>query len=148
MRAGPALCLVLCLAALAPAIAAAQEPDNQVDDRIRASAAAAESYQGPLDGGWTLVGPDGKALYAFELVDKAGGQSPLEGVWRDLRRPATPGDIGLIDRIERDAQSLTIAFAARPGGPKVDVELTSGPGGWTGALLEAGALTRVKLRRQ
>jgi hypothetical protein len=146
--------LALCLAALAPAIALAQtattagEQDNEVDARIRASAAAAESYQGPLDGGWTLVGPDGKALYAFQLVDKAGGQSPLEGVWRDLRRPATPGDVGLIDQIDRTSQSLTIAFAARPGGAKVDIELTSGPGGWSGGLLEAGSLTRVKLRRQ
>jgi hypothetical protein len=121
----------LLVAALAPAHALAQgESDNVVDERIRASAHAAESYQGPLDGSWTLVTAMGDRLYAFELVDKPGGQSPLEGVWRDLRRPAGPGDI------------------AKPGEAPVTIELKSDDGGfWSGEMKAGGADTAVRMRR-
>jgi hypothetical protein len=142
---------VLILAALtlmpAPALAQGGE-DNTVDARIRASADAAESYQGPLDGAWTLVTTTGQRLYAFELVDKPGGQSPLEGVWRDLRRPAAPGDIGMIDTLTRGPQSLTLGFTAGPGEPPVTVELKSDAAGfWSGDLKEGGADTKVRMRR-
>jgi hypothetical protein len=135
--------------ALAPALALAQgDSDNTVDERIRASAHAAESYQGPLDGSWTLVTAMGDKLYAFELVDKPGGQSPLEGVWRDLRRPAAPGDIGTIDTLTRAPQSLTLAFTAKPGDPPVTIELKSDDGGfWSGDMKEGGADMPVRMRR-
>jgi hypothetical protein len=58
----------------------AQEPGNPVDARVGGSFNAAESYQGPLDGSWTLVSASGQALLAFQLVDRPGGQAPLEGV--------------------------------------------------------------------
>ena len=142
---------VLILAALtlmsAPALAQGDQ-DNNVDARIRASAEAAQSYQGPLDGSWTLVTSTGQRLYAFELVDKPGGQSPLEGVWRDLRRPPAPGDIGVIDTLTRGPQSLTLGFAAKPGDPPVTVELKSDPAGfWSGELKEGGVDTPVRMRR-
>ena len=141
--------LVLAALSLAPAPALAQaSEDNTVDARIRASADAAESYQGPLDGSWTLVTVTGQRLYAFELVDKPGGQSPLEGVWRDLRRPPAPGDIGMIDTLTRGAQSLTLGFAATPGAPPVTVELKSDAAGfWSGELKEGGADVQVRMKR-
>jgi hypothetical protein len=141
--------LILTALALAPAPALAQaDQDNTVDARIRASADAAESYQGPLDGSWTLVTVTGQRLYAFELVDKPGGQSPLEGVWRDLRRPSTPGDIGMIDTLTRGAQSLILGFTATSGAPPVTVELKSDAAGfWSGELKEGGADTQVQMRR-
>jgi hypothetical protein len=144
------LALAFCALALAPALAAAQgESDNVIDDRIRSSAQAAESFQGPLDGAWTLVSADGKPLYAFQLVDKPGGQGPLEGVWRDLRRPSMPGDIGLIDALDRGPQTLSISFIAKPGDPRVAIELKShADGDWSGDLLEHGMLTPVQLRRR
>ena len=121
--------------------------DTDIDERIRAAAAAAESLQGPLDGGWTLVSASGKALYAFEFVDKQGGADPPEGVWRDLRRPPGPGDIGLIGSMSRGPSSLTISFAAESGEP-VAIELKSGEaGGWSGQLHEAGVTINVILRR-
>jgi hypothetical protein len=142
---------VLILAALTfmPAPALAQgDADNTVDARIRASADAAESYQGPLDGSWTLVTPAGQRLYAFQLVDKPGGEAPLEGVWRDLRRPAAPGDIGMIDTLTRGAGSLTLGFTAKPGEPAVTVELKSdAAGAWSGDLKEGGTDTPVRMRR-
>jgi hypothetical protein len=142
--------LILILLALGPATVRAQpdDRDNIVDARIRASAAAAQSLQGPLDGAWTLVGPSGQAIYAFQIVDKPGGADSLEGVWRDLRRPSVPGDIGMIDALGRGPGTLTLSFSVKPGDPPVIVELRNGPdGGWAGRLREAGGTVQVSLRR-
>jgi len=142
------MAIVVLVTALAAA-ARAQDigADNVVDARIRASAEAAENLQGPLDGGWRLLGQDGKPIYAFQFVDKPGGGDPLEGVWRDLRRTSTPGDIGLIDSLQRRPGALTVSFVTRPGAPAVTVLLRAGPGGWTGELHDAGAVTLVSMRR-
>jgi hypothetical protein len=146
---GAVALVVLLLAAPAAASAQQNESDNVIDARVRSSAAAAESYQGPLDGTWTLVAASGgQALYVFQLVDKPGGQSPVEGVWRDLRRPAMPGDIGLIDSLVRGPQSLAIAFVAKPGDPAVTIQLTSDAAGfWSGDLKEGGADIPVRMKR-
>ena len=141
--------LICAALALMPAHALAQGgSDNVVDERIRASAHAAESYQGPLDGSWVLVSGFGERLYAFELVDKPGGQSPLEGVWRDLRHPSMPGDIGMIDTLSRGPQSLTLVFTAKSGDLPVTIQLKSDDAGfWSGDLKEGGADTPVRMRR-
>jgi hypothetical protein len=142
--------LIASLLALAPLASRAQgdEGDNIVDARIRASAEAAESLQGPLDGTWTLVSASGQGLYVFQLVDKPGGHDPLEGVWRDLRRPSVPGDIGMIDTLYRGDGLLRLSFSAKAGDPPVMVELKAdADGGWSGQLREAGVTTQVKLRR-
>jgi hypothetical protein len=134
-------------ALLAPGAALAQAIDDGVGERVHASALAAESYQGPLDGAWTLVSTSGNALYAFQLVDKPGGDSPLEGVWRDLRHTPTPGDINAIDSLSRAPGSLTISFTATPG-QAVTIELRSDAFGvWSGDLRQAGADLPVKMRR-
>ena len=136
--------------ALTPEAAAAQydASDAAIDARIRASAEAAESLQGPLDGAWSLVSAAGAAIFAFQIVDKPGGRDPLEGVWRDLRRAPAAGDIGVIATLFRGSDTLTIGFVAKPGQPAIDIELKSGADGrWTGELREAGASTAVSLRR-
>jgi hypothetical protein len=137
------------MAALAPVVALAQpDADNAVDERIRSSAAAAQALQGPLDGAWTLVSAAGTPIFAFQLVDRPGGQGAVEGVWRDLRRPSTPGDIGLIDQIARSPTALTITLAATPGQPTVMISLHPDPTGmWSGELREGAAMTQVRLRR-
>ena len=149
MRAGAVL--VLWLTALTPGAALAQGSDSGdalIDARIRAAAAAAESLQGPLDGAWTLVGADGTQIYAFQLVDKPSGATPPEGVWRDLRRPQTPSDIGLIDSLSRGPGTLTMSFVAQTGQAATLVVLKTGPdGAWSGQLNEAGQTTAVTLRR-
>ena len=141
--------LILAALLLAPGPALAQgDLDNAVDERIRASADAAERYQGPLDGSWTLVSGMGERLYAFQLVDKPGGQSPLEGVWRDLRQSSVAGDIGVIDTLTRGPQSLTIAFVAKPGDPAVTIQLKSDDAGfWSGDLKDGGTDMPVRMRR-
>ena len=131
-----------------PAAAQNDASDAAIDARIRASADAAENLQGPLDGSWTLVSAAGQAIFAFQIVDKPGGRDPLEGVWRDLRHPAMPGDIGLIDGLTRGGDTVTISFTPKPGQPAVSVALKSGPNGqWAGQLNEAGVVTQVSLRR-
>lgn len=139
-----AACLFAVLA-LAPAVAWAQPDAGAVGARIAASFDAAERLQGPLDGSWTLVNGAGRPLYAFQLVDSAGGDEPLEGVWRDLRRPPIPGDIEMIDSVTRKSGSLTLRFGA---GPTATVRLRQGAGGvWSGVLRDGSGVIAVKLRR-
>ncbi|HWF76814.1 MAG TPA: hypothetical protein VN694_06515 [Caulobacteraceae bacterium] len=149
MRGGVIFAVAAAVSALAPMAAAAQpDIDNAVDARIRSSAAAAQALQGPLDGAWTLVSAAGTPILAFELVDKPGGQGAVEGVWRDLRKASTPGDIGLIDQIARTPTALTITLNAAPGQSAMVISLRPDPtGAWSGELKDGGATTQVKLRR-
>lgn len=118
--------------------------DMTYDGRIRASFAAAEGFQGPLDGGWTLAGADGQGLYALQLVDKT---DRLEGVWRDLRRKGALNASGLVDDIQRLRGELTLRFAAEPGKPVTVATLHAGTDGWIGDLAEGGQSRKVTLRR-
>ncbi len=137
----------------APLAASAQQPgepsDAAIDERLRASAAAAQSLQGPLDGGWTLVSSSGAAIYAFQFVDPPGGSQAPEGVWRDLRRPMTPGDIGPVDSLVRAGGALTLRFSPIVGKSPTVVALKVGAdGAWTGELREDGAApAAVTLKR-
>ncbi|HZZ34183.1 MAG TPA: hypothetical protein VFE03_00560 [Caulobacteraceae bacterium] len=118
------------------------------DARIRASVAAAQSLQGPLDGRWTLYDGEGRGLFVFQFVDPAGGRGPLEGVWRDLRRP--PGSLayGMVVSLASDGTTLTAAFAPRPGGPLVTLNLQGlADGRWSGEMTDNGAKLPVTLRR-
>jgi hypothetical protein len=134
-----------------PAAVAAQPggtPDNVVDARVRASAGAAQGYQGQLDGAWTLVDRAGRPIYDFQLVERAGGRGELQGVFRDLRAAAAPGDIGFVDSLTRNGAQLNLGFHPAAGGPAVSVTLSSGAdGAWAGALREGDTVTQVKLRR-
>jgi hypothetical protein len=118
--------------------------DLAYESRIRGSFAAAEGFQGPLDGGWTLAaGSDD--LFALQLVDKP---DRLEGVWRDLRRKGSLTASGLVDEIQRQGQDLTLRFQARPGGgPTVVTLRAAADGRWTGALEDAGERKAVVLRK-
>ena len=119
--------------------------DMAYDSRIRASFAAAEGFQGPLDGGWTLAADDGQGLYALQLVDK---RDRLAGVWRDLRRKGAIDASGLVDDIQRQGSDLTLRFAAQPGGATSVATLHgAAEGGWSGAFSEGGKSRQVTLKR-
>ena len=148
LRAARLICALAPILAYSPLASAQAETDNPIDARVGSSFNAAESFQGPLDGSWTLVSATGQPIYAFQLVDKPGGHDPLEGVWRDLRHPATPGDIGFIDSLVRATATLSITVNATPGAPAVTIILHAGPyGSWSGTMRENGAEAAVKLRR-
>jgi hypothetical protein len=119
--------------------------DMAYDSRIRASFAAAEGFQGALEGGWTLATTDGQGLYALQLVDK---RDRLEGVWRDLRRKGAIDASGLVDDIQRQGGDLTLRFAAQPGGAANVATLhAAADGGWSGDLAEGGKRWKVSLKR-
>lgn len=119
--------------------------DMAYDTRIKSSFASAESFQGPLDGSWTISAADGAGLYEFKLVDK--GQGVVEGAWRDLRRPGAPEGSGFIDEITRDPGQLTFRFnAGEPG--MVTATFRGGySGAWSGQLDEKGQRRTVSLRK-
>lgn len=112
-------------------------PDLAYDSRLLSSAAAAEQFQGKLDGGWTLAGKGLGDLYAFELVDR---RDALEGAWRDLRRPAASG---VLDQVERVPSGLVIRFAPAGQAP-VSVALGRD---LRGTLEQGGKQVAVAMRR-
>lgn len=117
--------------------------------RVKGSIAAAQGLQGPLDGGWILRGADGVALYSLQIADPAGGYGPVEGAWRDLRRPGAVGSTGLIDSIERTYDGgAAVRFMPRAGVGST-LALNVGPdGSWSGRLTEDGtAPTSVAIER-
>ena len=117
------------------------------DLRVKGSILAAQGLQGPLDGGWSIEGPDGAALYALQLVDKVGGYDALEGAWRDVRRPGSVGSTGLIDFVDRSYSGFLARFSPRPG-QLATLDLTPrGDGSWSGKLNENGVETPVTARR-
>jgi len=116
------------------------------DLRVKGSILAAQGLQGPLDGGWSIEGPDGATLYRLQIVDKVGGDT-LEGAWRDLRRPGAVGSTGLIDGLERSGGGFLARFTPRSG-QSAALDLTSrGDGAWTGKLNENGTEIPVTAHR-
>ena len=121
--------------------------DLAYDTRLKSSAASAQGFQGPLDGGWTLAAKDAGDLYALQLVDRP---DRLEGVWRDLRRKGALGASGLVDDIQRSGQELILRFSGDGGAAAVVTAVLHGTddGRWSGELTEGGKQRSVVLRRQ
>lgn len=118
--------------------------DLGYEARIRGSASSAQGLQGPLDGGWTVRGPDGAALYGFQLVDRSGGGG-LEGAWRAM---GGSGRVGLIDSLERTGSMLTVRINRGYGRPVTVLTLSAGAdGGWVGDLSDETGTRAVTMRR-
>lgn len=114
-------------------------PSLAYDARLLSSAAAAERFQGALDGGWVLSAAGQGDLYAFQLVDRRQG---LEGAWRDLRRPGQPAASGFLE-LQRTPQALVLRFTPAPEAPAT---VTLRPD-LSGELDQGGRRTPVVLRR-
>ena len=123
--------------------AVAPSDEGAYDARRRAAFAAAEAFQGPLDGGWTLSAENEGAILDFRFVDR---KDRLEGVWRDRRRRG-PAASGLVESIGLRGDRLTLRFAAAPGAPDVLTLTRAAGGGWTGELSEAGRTRAVWLSK-
>lgn len=109
------------------------------DARVRSSFQAAEAFQGPLDGGWTLSDRDGPA-YALQLADH---QGVLEGVWRDLRRS---GEAGVVEVEARTRTRLKLRLDADQATP-VRIDLHGEAGGWAGRMRRGGGAHEVRLAK-
>ena len=148
MRAA-ALGFALVLAASSARAQPAPEPSTPsateaYDARVRQSFAAAESFRGPLDGGWTLSVKGGALLYEIRFSDSHG---KLEGVWRDPRRAPGPDASGFIDEIERAGDRLTLRFSPPPAVQGVATLTRTRGGAWTGELSENGRKRAVRLAK-
>ena len=120
-----------------------QVRDLAYDARIRASFASAQSFQGPLDGGWTLSDLYGDR-YVLQIVDR---RDRLEAVWRDLRRAGALNGSGLVDSIQRTDGGVTLKFSETQT-PDQTVTLREGTDGrWTGKLVRGDTSFEVTLRR-
>lgn len=109
------------------------------DSRLKSSMASAQGFQGPMDGGWTLIA-GGRELYILQLIDRNGA---VEGAWRDPRRPGALDASGFIDQVERAGDDLTVRFASG-----VVAVLHAADGRWSGELSEGGRTQSVNLRRR
>lgn len=106
------------------------------DARLRESLVEALRLEGPLAGGWSLDGPDG-GLFALEFSQHDG---EVEGVWRDLRRPAAFNAWGFVEWATPGPATLTLRFGGRT------VVLHAAGSGWRGELVEGKRTLPVNLR--
>jgi hypothetical protein len=115
------------------------------DTRMRASAAAAEALQGPLDGSWALRDASGGPLYVFEITDPAGGTGPTDAAWRD---GGASSALGMVTTIARQGGHLLIVFTRSGAAGASETRLTRrGAGLWTGWLTAEGRTRPVMLVR-
>lgn len=121
--------------------------ERSYEARMRASYESAQGLQGPLDGSWALVTSGGVELYALRFVDR--GSGPLEGAWRDTRRPGALDGSGFLDDVDRQGTQVTLRFSPRRGAPPSVATLSAaGDGAWTGQLIEDSVPRNVVLRRR
>lgn len=121
--------------------------ERSYEERLRASYNSAQGLQGPLDGGWALMTTAGQDLYALRFVDR--GSGPLEGAWRDARRPGALDGFGFLDNIERRGGQVTLRFTPRRGAPPTVITLSAAADGhWSGDMVEEGAPRSVLMRRR
>ncbi len=118
--------------------------DLGYEARIRGSASSAQGLLGPLDGGWTVRGADGAALYGLQLVDRGSGGA-LEGAWRAL---GGSGRVGLIESLDRQGSVLIVRINRGYGRPLTVLTLSAGSdGSWIGDLSDEAGTRAVTMRR-
>ena len=114
--------------------------DAAYDQRLRASAATVRSFQGPMEGAWTLSA-GGRDVYALQLIDRGGW---IDGAWRDLRRPGALEGSGFIEGVPRTSGGdLTFRLSEH-----VVATLRPAGGRWTGQLSEGERREAVTLVRR
>lgn len=138
-RRGGAIAALAWLAA-APAATQAQPTAEDIayDARIRAAAAAARGFEGPLEGRWVLTA-GGRELYALQFADRDG---ELQGAWRDLRRPGALEGSGYLDLARRTEAGLVLSFTG------AFAVLRPEHGRWTGELTEGDRKEPAALERR
>ena len=118
--------------------------DGAYNDRVRGSFAAAQAFEGPLDGGWTLATTRMGPIYALQVVDHEGR---LEAAWRDLKRSGHADTSGFVDEISRTGATLVLRFKPAPD-REVTATLELKPDGrWTGRIAINGEAAPAVLSR-
>lgn len=114
-----------------------------VGARIAASAVAAQSQQGPLDGTWTLSDMASRTLLIFQIVDTVSRVDDLQAAWRE---PGVDGDLGVAARALRRGDHLTSNFGTRGAERSLSLRRRSSRV-WRGTLRQNGRIQTVILRR-
>ncbi len=118
------------------------------DQALRAAAEAARTRTGPLDGGWTLAGQDGRDLYRFQFADRGQGLALAEGAWRDLDGGPRLEGSGFISQVGYDGDKLMLRFYETGPDDLVVVTLKPSPGApWSGQIWRKGAVAPVQFKR-
>lgn len=136
--------LIAALLAQAQAQAQTQAPDaaDAFGRRMRDSAAAAQSLQGPLDGHWTLLEANGRALYEIQIADPPQGSAPPQGAWQSVADKT----IGQLDTVNLSGGHLAMAFVHRTEPVRLQLG-RRGPGLWRGLMVSARGKAVVSLAR-
>lgn len=129
-----------------PGAPAAPAPPSteSYDARVEQSFAAAESFRGPLDGGWILTAKREGPLYAIRFSDS---HDQLEAAWRDLRRVGALDASGLVEHVDRQGDRLTLGFSPAAGVRAVATLRARPDGAWAGELDENGRKRKVTLQK-
>jgi hypothetical protein len=118
----------------------------QADAQVKSLARQVDMLEGPLNGQWTLTGPAGEQLYAFQLTSSATQGEPLSGAWRNLRTARSPTSAGFLALVGYDGSQLSFRFTEQSAADLVAVNLTRDPmGRFSGQLTKAGVTTPVVL---
>ena len=114
---------------------------SQIDQRMHESAAAAQALQGAMDGRWILCDQHGRALFVFQIVDRAGDSRRIEAVWSPAGKLAATEPVRAVDFIRSDGAGLWLRFAAAEGEIRMDLHRL-GHHRWRGRILgQAGMVT-------
>ena len=120
---------------------------RQTDAEIRSLARQVDLMEGPLNGQWTLVGPAGEQLYAFQLTSSVTKGEPLSGAWRNLRVARSATSAGFLALVGYDGAQLSMRFIEQSPQDLVAVSLARDPAGrFTGQLTRNGATIPVVLQ--
>lgn len=119
------------------------ETDLAYENRVLGAFRVTQGGQGPLDGGWHVLGADGVALYTLQLTDPGAGEARIEGAWRNLAIDG-PGDSGLIDSVGREGGDIVLGFRDGPDETPTQFRLRlEANGTWTGETVAGERRTGV-----
>jgi hypothetical protein len=127
-----------------PRVEAFPDPNDRFyEATVLGGAAAAQGRQGPLDGGWRLMGAGGESLFDFQLSDAGDGQ--VEGAWRKVNQARQSGFV----LVAREAGRLTLRFF-EPGATAPDLVVLEPAldGSWRGQIARGSETRAVVMRRR
>ena len=121
--------------------------DRSYETRVLGAFRAVQGAQGPLDGRWHVLGPDGAVLYTLQLTDPGAGDWRIEGAWRNPRAKGAAAS-GFIDGIVRENEDLVLSFQEAGVDQRTQVRLRpAANGGYVGETVVGGQRTGVTVNR-
>ena len=132
-----ALWLAAALAARTPAV---DPPGKAFDTRMSAAFAAAQAWQGPLDGGWALRDARGRRLLTLQFADPPQGAGALAAAWR-----GGDGSLGVVDTVRLNGRRLTLLYAGPTGLARLQLRRVGRR--WRGRLDEHDRIRMVTMER-